>query len=155
MNLVGPGASWRRGPVGVFEKVVRKGVRTKHRQRRPCAQPRLRADADPAEPAPPADTAGKTHQADPADRSDRADGFPAPPSDLSGHRFDDEDYPAYSMGRAAEMLGVTQAFLRNLGAAKPIEPQRSEGDVGEGMTPCGWSRRVCRDASPTAKECRS
>jgi DNA-binding transcriptional MerR regulator len=31
------------------------------------------------------------------------------------------------MGRAAEMLGVTQAFLRNLGAAKLIEPQRSEG----------------------------
>ena len=47
--------------------------------------------------------------------------------DISGHRFDDEDYPAYSMGRAAEMLGVTQAFLRNLGTAKLIEPQRSEG----------------------------
>ncbi|MFC4590162.1 helix-turn-helix domain-containing protein [Sphaerisporangium corydalis] len=31
------------------------------------------------------------------------------------------------MGRAAEMLGVTQAFLRNLGAAKLIEPQRSDG----------------------------
>ncbi|WP_433382363.1 MerR family DNA-binding transcriptional regulator [Streptosporangium sp. CA-115845] len=31
------------------------------------------------------------------------------------------------MGRAAEMLGVTPAFLRNLGAAKLIEPQRSEG----------------------------
>ncbi|MEU4406381.1 MerR family transcriptional regulator [Streptosporangium sp. NPDC023963] len=47
--------------------------------------------------------------------------------DVSGHRFDDEDYPAYSMGRAAEMLGVTPAFLRNLGTAKLIEPQRSEG----------------------------
>ncbi|WP_406319950.1 MerR family transcriptional regulator [Streptosporangium sp. NBC_01639] len=31
------------------------------------------------------------------------------------------------MGRAAEMLGVTQAFLRNLGTAKLIEPQRSDG----------------------------
>ncbi|HUR04816.1 MAG TPA: MerR family transcriptional regulator [Nonomuraea sp.] len=31
------------------------------------------------------------------------------------------------MGRAAEILGVTAAFLRNLGAAKLIEPQRSEG----------------------------
>ncbi|MEU4403654.1 MerR family transcriptional regulator [Streptosporangium sp. NPDC023963] len=31
------------------------------------------------------------------------------------------------MGRAAEMLGVTPAFLRNLGTAKLIEPQRSEG----------------------------
>ncbi|MET8141511.1 MerR family transcriptional regulator [Sphaerisporangium sp. NPDC005288] len=31
------------------------------------------------------------------------------------------------MGRAAEILGVTPAFLRNLGAAKLIEPQRSAG----------------------------
>lgn len=43
------------------------------------------------------------------------------------HRLDDEDYPAYSMGRAAEILGVTPAFLRSLGAAKLIEPLRSEG----------------------------
>ncbi|WP_344240183.1 MerR family transcriptional regulator [Actinocorallia libanotica] len=42
-------------------------------------------------------------------------------------RLDDEDYPAYSMGRAAEILGVTPAFLRALGAAKLIEPLRSEG----------------------------
>ncbi|MFI7110254.1 MerR family transcriptional regulator [Nonomuraea sp. NPDC050227] len=44
-----------------------------------------------------------------------------------GQRLDDEDYPAYSMGRAAELLGVTPAFLRSLGAAKLIEPLRSEG----------------------------
>ncbi|MEV4398984.1 MULTISPECIES: MerR family transcriptional regulator [unclassified Nonomuraea] len=31
------------------------------------------------------------------------------------------------MGRAAEILGVTPAFLRSLGAAKLIEPLRSEG----------------------------
>ncbi|WP_433258862.1 MerR family transcriptional regulator [Streptosporangium sp. CA-135522] len=31
------------------------------------------------------------------------------------------------MGRAAEILGVTPAFLRSLGAAKLIEPQRSDG----------------------------
>jgi DNA-binding transcriptional MerR regulator len=42
-------------------------------------------------------------------------------------RFDDEHYPAYTMGRAAEMLGVTQGFLRSLDAAKLIEPQRSAG----------------------------
>ncbi|GAA2324739.1 MerR family transcriptional regulator [Nonomuraea roseoviolacea subsp. roseoviolacea] len=42
-------------------------------------------------------------------------------------RFDDDDYPAYSMGAAAEMLGVTAAFLRALGAAKLIEPRRSSG----------------------------
>jgi DNA-binding transcriptional MerR regulator len=43
------------------------------------------------------------------------------------NRLDDEDYPAYSMGRAAEIVGVTPAFLRALGAAKLIEPLRSEG----------------------------
>src|SRR5215213_3845993 len=42
-------------------------------------------------------------------------------------RFDDEHYPAYTMGRAAEMLGTTQGFLRSLGEAKLIEPQRSTG----------------------------
>jgi len=42
-------------------------------------------------------------------------------------RFDDEDYPAYSMGRAAELLGVTQAFLRSLDTAKLVSPARSEG----------------------------
>jgi DNA-binding transcriptional MerR regulator len=42
-------------------------------------------------------------------------------------KFDDEHYPAYTMGRAAEMLGVTQSFLRSLDEAKLIEPQRSSG----------------------------
>ncbi|MFC0623604.1 MerR family transcriptional regulator [Kribbella deserti] len=41
--------------------------------------------------------------------------------------FDDEDYPAYTMGRAAEMLGTTPGFLRSLDEAKLIQPQRSEG----------------------------
>nr|WP_222932888.1 MerR family transcriptional regulator [Nocardia yunnanensis] len=31
------------------------------------------------------------------------------------------------MGRAAELLGVTQAFLRSLDAARLLTPQRSEG----------------------------
>jgi DNA-binding transcriptional MerR regulator len=44
-----------------------------------------------------------------------------------GDKFDDEDYHAYSMGRAAEMLGVTPAFLRGLDAARLIVPQRSPG----------------------------
>ncbi|GAA2788505.1 MerR family transcriptional regulator [Saccharopolyspora taberi] len=42
-------------------------------------------------------------------------------------KFDDEDYPAYTMGRAAEMLGTTPAFLRSLDEAQLIEPQRSSG----------------------------
>ncbi|GGO27008.1 hypothetical protein GCM10011574_60000 [Microbispora bryophytorum] len=49
------------------------------------------------------------------------------PEDQFEDRFDDEDYPAYSMGAAAEMLGVSPAFLRALGAAKLIEPKRSSG----------------------------
>src|SRR5689334_22038824 len=42
-------------------------------------------------------------------------------------RLDDDDYPAYSMGRAAEMLGATPAFLRALGEHRLITPLRSEG----------------------------
>ncbi|WP_084655280.1 helix-turn-helix domain-containing protein [Nocardia altamirensis] len=42
-------------------------------------------------------------------------------------KLDDDDYPAYSMGRAAEILGVTQAFLRGLDAAHLLTPQRSSG----------------------------
>ncbi|MFF2409759.1 MerR family transcriptional regulator [Streptomyces sp. NPDC058092] len=42
-------------------------------------------------------------------------------------RLDDDDYPAYTMGRAAEMLGTTPAFLRAVGEARLITPLRSEG----------------------------
>jgi DNA-binding transcriptional MerR regulator len=42
-------------------------------------------------------------------------------------KFDDDDYPAYTMGRAAEMLGTTPGFLRSLDDAKLITPQRSPG----------------------------
>jgi DNA-binding transcriptional MerR regulator len=45
----------------------------------------------------------------------------------AGDRFDDEHYPAYTMGRAAAMLGTTAGFLRSLDEAKLIEPQRSTG----------------------------
>ncbi|GAA2109918.1 MerR family transcriptional regulator [Streptomyces synnematoformans] len=41
--------------------------------------------------------------------------------------LDDDDYPAYTMGRAAEMLGTTPAFLRALGEQRLITPLRSEG----------------------------
>ena len=42
-------------------------------------------------------------------------------------RLDDDDYPAYTMGRAAEMLGTTQGFLRAIGDVGLITPLRSEG----------------------------
>jgi len=41
--------------------------------------------------------------------------------------FGDEDYPAYTMGRAAEILGTSPGFLRSLDEAKLITPQRSAG----------------------------
>jgi MerR family transcriptional regulator, heat shock protein HspR len=41
--------------------------------------------------------------------------------------LDDPDYPAYTTGRAAEVLGVQQAFLRALDAAGAVRPQRSAG----------------------------
>jgi DNA-binding transcriptional MerR regulator len=41
--------------------------------------------------------------------------------------FEDADYPAYTMGRAADIIGVTPAFLRSLGTAGLIEPERSLG----------------------------
>ncbi|MEU8677550.1 MerR family transcriptional regulator [Streptomyces sp. NPDC048560] len=49
-----------------------------------------------------------------------------PPSPASG-RLDDDDYPAYTMGRAAEMIGATPGFLRAVGEARLITPLRSEG----------------------------
>ncbi|MFJ6752817.1 MerR family transcriptional regulator [Streptomyces sp. NPDC091266] len=48
-------------------------------------------------------------------------------ADDSFNRLDDDDYPAYTMGRATDMLGTTQSFLRALGEARLITPLRSEG----------------------------
>jgi DNA-binding transcriptional MerR regulator len=41
--------------------------------------------------------------------------------------FGDENYPAYTMGRAAEIIGASQEFLRKLGEAQLIDPLRSAG----------------------------
>ena len=42
-------------------------------------------------------------------------------------RFDDEDYPAYTMGRAAAMIDSTPGFLRAIGEQGLITPLRSDG----------------------------
>jgi len=39
----------------------------------------------------------------------------------------DDDYPAYTTGLAAELLGVQPAFLRSLDAAGLLTPNRSAG----------------------------
>lgn len=43
------------------------------------------------------------------------------------NRLDDQDYPAVTMGQAAELLGVQPAFLRSLDAADVMQPVRSAG----------------------------
>src|SRR3954463_2395849 len=47
----------------------------------------------------------------------------AQPDDM----FGDDDYPAYTMGRAAEITGTSPDFLRRLDEAKLIAPFRSAG----------------------------
>lgn len=42
-------------------------------------------------------------------------------------RLDDDHHPAYTMGRAAEVIGATPGFLRALGQAGLIVPSRSDG----------------------------
>jgi MerR family transcriptional regulator/heat shock protein HspR len=43
------------------------------------------------------------------------------------HKLDDHDYPAYTIGLAADLLGVQPAFLRSLDAAGLLTPGRSAG----------------------------
>jgi hypothetical protein len=47
----------------------------------------------------------------------------AQPDDM----LNDDDYPAYTMGRAAEIVGASQDFLRRLDEAKLFIPFRSPG----------------------------
>jgi DNA-binding transcriptional MerR regulator len=47
----------------------------------------------------------------------------AQPNDM----FGDDDYPAYTMGRAAEIINASPDFLRRLDEAKLFTPFRSSG----------------------------
>jgi DNA-binding transcriptional MerR regulator len=42
-------------------------------------------------------------------------------------KLEDEEYPAYTIGLAAELLGVQPAFLRSLDTAGLLTPNRSAG----------------------------
>jgi DNA-binding transcriptional MerR regulator len=53
--------------------------------------------------------------------------MPAQDRPPTADRLDDDHHPAYTMGRAAEVIGATPAFLRSLGEAGLITPMRSEG----------------------------
>jgi len=46
---------------------------------------------------------------------------------MTTDRLDDPDFPAYTTGQAAQVLGVRQAFLRALDAAGAVIPVRSGG----------------------------
>jgi DNA-binding transcriptional MerR regulator len=72
--------------------------------------------------------------------------------------FEDADFPAYTMGRAAEMIGVTPAFLRSLGAAGLIEPERSLGGhrrySRHQLHLAGRARQLLDEGMPLAAACR-
>lgn len=59
----------------------------------------------------------------------------------TSERLDDDDYPAYTMGRAAELIAATPAFLRAVGEVGLVVPLRSEGGHRR------YSRRQLRAAS--------
>lgn len=42
-------------------------------------------------------------------------------------KLDDEDYPTFSTGQAAQILEVQEAFLRSLEGAEIVAPHRSRG----------------------------
>jgi DNA-binding transcriptional MerR regulator len=78
----------------------------------------------------------------------------AQPDDM----LDDEDYPAYTMGRAAEIIGVSQDFLRRLGDAKLINPQRSAGGHRRysryQLRLAARAREICDQGTPLEAACR-
>ncbi|QIZ38560.1 MerR family transcriptional regulator [Saccharopolyspora sp. ASAGF58] len=49
------------------------------------------------------------------------------PAHRAASAFDDADYPAYTMARAAAILGVTPEYLRSLDATGLLTPDRSAG----------------------------
>lgn len=76
----------------------------------------------------------------------------------SGDMLDDEDYPAYTMGRAAEIIGCTPEFLRRLGDAKLIDPFRSAGGHRRysryQIRLAARAREICDQGTDMASACR-
>ncbi|MEU9136302.1 MerR family transcriptional regulator [Streptomyces sp. NPDC048404] len=73
-------------------------------------------------------------------------------------RFEDDDYPAYTMGRAAELIGATPAFLRAVGEAGLITPLRSEGGhrrySGNQLRIAARARDLVDQGTPVEAACR-
>jgi len=72
--------------------------------------------------------------------------------------LDDDDYPAYTMGRAADIVGCSQDFLRRLGDAKLIEPQRSAGGhrrySRNQLRLAARAHQMCEEGTDMAAVCR-
>jgi DNA-binding transcriptional MerR regulator len=72
--------------------------------------------------------------------------------------LDNDDYPAYTMGRAADIVGVSPDFLRRLGAAKLIEPHRSAGGHRRysraQLRLAARARELCEQGTDMAAACR-
>jgi DNA-binding transcriptional MerR regulator len=70
----------------------------------------------------------------------------------------DEDYPADTMGRAAEIVGCSPDFLRRLGDAKPIDPYRSAGGhrryCRHQLRLAGRARETCDQGTDMRSACR-
>ena len=67
-------------------------------------------------------------------------------------QLDDGDYPAFTMGQAAQLLGVQAAFLRSLDVAGVVAPQRSDGGGTAAIRVGSWrSRAGCGSCSMRAR----
>lgn len=58
---------------------------------------------------------------------DRSDAGAVEPAADALRRLDDPDRPVYSVGQAADLLGVGHDFLRRLDGHGVVSPARSEG----------------------------
>ncbi|MEO3742709.1 MerR family transcriptional regulator [Plantactinospora sp. B5E13] len=80
--------------------------------------------------------------------------YVAQPDDV----LDDENYPAYTMGRAAEIIGCSPDFLRRLGDAKLIAPYRSSGGHRRysryQLRLAARAREMCDQGTDVAAACR-
>lgn len=76
----------------------------------------------------------------------------------AGDPLDDEDYPAYTMGRAAELIGATPGFLRAIGEARLITPLRSDGGHRRysryQLRIAGRARELVDQGTPIEAACR-
>ena len=72
--------------------------------------------------------------------------------------LDDDGYPAYTIGRAADMLGTTPAFLRALGENRLIAPLRSGGGHRRysryQLRIAARARELVDDGTPIEAACR-